>query len=74
MRSGVVYGHADLVAGLLARFDEEMGIDDPSRMPVVATGGLAPVIAPLVDRIDCVVPDLTLDGLRIVAQMNGALQ
>lgn len=74
MRSGVVYGHADLVAGLLARFDDELGIDDPSRMPVVATGGLAQVIAPLVDRIACVEPDLTLDGLRVVAETNGALQ
>ncbi len=72
MQSGVVYGHADMVAGLLQRFDEEMGIDDPSLMPVVATGGMASVIAPLVDRIASVEPDLTLDGLRIVAKMNGA--
>jgi type III pantothenate kinase len=71
MRSGVVYGYADLVAGLLRRFDDEMGIEDPRRMPVVATGGMARVIAPLVERIGAVDPDLTLNGLRLVAEVNG---
>jgi type III pantothenate kinase len=73
MRSGVVYGYADLVAGLLARIDDEMGIDDPLDMPVVATGGMSRIVAPLVQRIGHVVPDLTLDGLRIVAEVNGVL-
>jgi type III pantothenate kinase len=61
MRSGVLYGYAGLVAGLLDRIDAELGAP---RAHVAATGGLAGVVAPLVRRIDAIEPDLTLDGLR----------
>lgn len=62
MRSGIVLGWACLVDGLLARLVAELGA--PCR--VLATGGLAAVVAPHARRIDEVVPSLTLDGLRLV--------
>jgi type III pantothenate kinase len=66
MRSGVLYGYAGLVAGLLTRMESEL-----SRRPaVVATGGMAAIMAPFVPRIDAVDPDLTLDGLRQLAELN----
>jgi type III pantothenate kinase len=73
MRSGILLGYADLVDGLLVRIDAELGQSAGQPTPVVATGGMAPVIAPLVDRITAVDPDLTLDGLRLVAQANGVV-
>jgi type III pantothenate kinase len=69
LRSGALYGYAGLVAGLLRRIEDE--IDRPG-VPIVATGGLAAVIAPLVERIDHVDTDLTLDGLRHIYHHNQA--
>ena len=72
MRSGVLFGFAGLVDGLLARIDAELERDPDVPTPVVATGGMADTIAPLVERITAVEPDLTLDGLRLVGEKNGA--
>lgn len=66
MRSGILYGCASLVEGLLARFDLELA----ATPPVVATGGMAPAMAPLVKRVSTVEPFLTLDGLRLIAERN----
>ncbi len=60
MQSGIIFGYVGLVKELVARFKEELG-----EAKVVATGGLARMIAPLVDVIDDVEEDLTLLGLRI---------
>lgn len=63
IRSGVVLGAADAVDGLVRRIKQEWPTD---RAPVViATGGLAPMIAPLCATIDRVDPYLTLVGLRL---------
>jgi type III pantothenate kinase len=69
IQSGVVLGTADAVTGLLARIKAEW----PTRhVPyVVATGGLAPLIAPLVPAIEAVEPKLTLVGLRVAAERLG---
>ena len=66
IRSGLTYGYADLVDGLVGRIAEEMGTDPT----VVATGGLAPVIAEVACLIDHVDPFLTLRGLRAVYAKN----
>lgn len=66
IRSGLTYGYAELVDGLVRRLTEEMQ-DTPL---VLATGGLAPVIAAVAQRIDVVDPLLTLKGLRAVYRRN----
>jgi len=57
---GLIYGYTDLVDGLVARLKREIG---PAR--VLATGGLAGLIASGSDHIDEVQPDLCLEGLKI---------
>lgn len=66
MQSGAVYGYRGLVKEILARLEEELG----GRPAVVATGGDAALIARGVERIDHVDPDITLNGLRLVALLN----
>lgn len=65
IRSGVLYGYAAQIDGLCARFEEEIGAST-----VVATGGLAGMIAPLTKVVDQVEPWLTLHGLRLIWQKN----
>jgi type III pantothenate kinase len=66
IQSGIIYGYASLVEGMLARIQQEMG----EKPKVVATGGYAELIANVTDVIDEVNPDLTLVGLRLIYQMN----
>ncbi len=66
MQSGLLYGYVALVEGMLARFRKELEID----MKVIATGGLAELIAAQTDSIQIIAPWLTLDGLRIIWEMN----
>jgi type III pantothenate kinase len=66
MQSGIVYGYAGLVDGLCARLVRELGY--PAR--IVATGGLARLIAPQTERIEAVDDDLTLTGLRLLYERN----
>jgi type III pantothenate kinase len=68
MQSGLFFGYVGLVEGLLARFRSEMGPE----MKVIATGGLAATIAAETPVIDVVDPWLTLDGLRLIWEMNQA--
>jgi type III pantothenate kinase len=68
MRAGILYGYAGLVAGMLERI--ELALDPGRPSTVVATGGMAGVVAPLVPRIDHLVPDLILDGLRLLDGLN----
>jgi type III pantothenate kinase len=65
IQSGAIYGFAAQVDGLTARFEAELG-----ECTVVATGGLAGLIAPLTESIDHHEPWLTLNGLRIIFQRN----
>jgi type III pantothenate kinase len=66
MQSGVYWGYIGLIEGLVTRIRRE--IDAPAR--VVATGGLAPLFSEGTEIIDRIDPDLTLDGLRMLAQRN----
>ena len=65
IQSGAVYGFAAQVDGLVARFEQELG-----DCTVVATGGLAGLIAPFTESIEHHEPWLTLHGLRLVYERN----
>jgi type III pantothenate kinase len=69
IQAGVLFGAADAVDGMVRRIKEEWpGKKNPR---VVATGGLAPLVAPLTGAIELTDPDLTLRGLRIAAKHLG---
>ena len=66
MQSGLLFGYVSMVEGMVARFRSELGND----MKVIATGGLAEVVAKETEIIDIISPWLTLDGLRIIWELN----
>jgi type III pantothenate kinase len=70
VQSGVVYGTAALVDGLVERVSKELG----GRARVIATGGLAPMVIDHSKLIEHVEPDLTLLGLRLVFERNAEEQ
>jgi type III pantothenate kinase len=65
IRGGVLFGAADAVDGMVRRICAEW--PGPGRPRIIATGGLATLVAPLTTSIEVVNPDLTLHGLRIAA-------
>ena len=67
MQSGIFWGYVGMIEGIVTRIRNEA---DFPRMKVIATGGLAPLLAEgttLIERID---PDITLEGLRLLAERN----
>ena len=66
IQSGLVFGYAGLVEGLVKRIRDELG----KSARVIATGGLAELIAAETGVIDAVEPNLTLLGLRLIYAMN----
>jgi type III pantothenate kinase len=62
IQSGLYYGYAGLVDGILRRMIEELG----EKTHVVATGGLAPLISPASELINTIDDTLTLEGLRLI--------
>lgn len=66
MRSGIVFGFVGLVEKLIRKMKEEMGSD----AHVIATGGLAPLIAPETNLIERVEPNLALIGLKRLYEIN----
>ncbi|MGH9044753.1 MAG: type III pantothenate kinase [Acidimicrobiales bacterium] len=67
IQAGVLYGFGSLVDGLVERVIAELG---ESPVAVVATGGLAELVAPYATRVDQVEPWLTLEGLRVLYARN----
>jgi len=66
LQSGLVYGFAGQVDGIVGRIREELEVD----APVIATGGLADLVSPHSRTIERVDPFLTLEGLRLVWELN----
>jgi type III pantothenate kinase len=66
IQSGLLFGYVALVEGMVARFRAELG----PNMKVIGTGGLAEIIARETSVIEIIAPWLTLDGLKIVWELN----
>jgi type III pantothenate kinase len=66
MQSGLYFGYLGLVDGILARMKTEL----PPLKKILATGGLAKLLAPDSEHIDEVRDDLTLEGLKIIYDRN----
>ena len=66
LQSGLVYGFAGQVDGIVERIRGELGVEAET----VATGGLADLIAPHARTLETIDPFLTLEGVRIVWQRN----
>ena len=67
MQSGIIFGFAGLVDNILRKIKKELGVDE---LKVVATGGLGEIIAKEVKTINTVDRTLTLDGLRLIYELN----
>jgi len=70
LQSGIIYGFAGQVEGIVTRIARELAPDEPDSVTVVATGGLAPVLLDEVTVVDAYEPWLTLIGLRLVYERN----
>jgi type III pantothenate kinase len=67
MQSGLFLGYIAMLEGLVARIKRELGAPDTR---VIATGGLSALFTQHTDIIDDIAPNLTLDGLRIIWEIN----
>ncbi len=68
IQSGVIFGYAGSVDGIVSRLREEMG----EEAPAIATGGFAHVIVPCCKQVDETDDLLTLEGLRLIWERNRA--
>jgi type III pantothenate kinase len=66
MQAGIIYGYAGLVDGIVERMKKELSPE----AKVVATGGLAELVSPETKSIQEIKPHLTLEGLRLLYDIN----
>lgn len=66
MQSGLLFGYTSMVEGMVERFRKQLGPD----MKVIATGGLAELVSKHTPVLQVIAPWLTLDGLRLIWEMN----
>ena len=69
MQAGLLFGYVSMVEGMVERFRKELG----PGMKVIATGGQAEIVAQETDVIQIIAPWLTLDGLRLLWDLNHPL-
>jgi len=67
IQSGIIYGYAGLVDGIVRRMSAEM----QTNPRVISTGGLAPLMTDVCESIEAVESNLTLEGLRIIHEKSG---
>lgn len=66
MKSGILFGYGAMINGLVVKIKEEMDETGTEAFHVIATGGMASLIAPYANSIDHIDPLLTLRGLEII--------
>jgi type III pantothenate kinase len=66
IRAGIMYGYAGMVAAIIEKTEAEIG----HRLKIIATGGLSATISSLIPRIEEVSPMHTLDGLKLLSDLN----
>jgi type III pantothenate kinase len=69
MKSGILFGYAELVDGMVRRIQAAM---QPAEPKVIATGGMAEIMKGISRSIEAVEPGLTLEGLRIISSRAGS--
>ncbi|MEZ5690342.1 MAG: type III pantothenate kinase [Rickettsiales bacterium] len=69
MQSGIYYGYAGMVDGIVGRIKDEL----QQPMFTIATGGLASLYDKACSSIECVDPDLTINGLRKLYELNNKI-
>ena len=67
MQAGIIFGFSGLVDNIVAKIKAELGVSD---LKVIATGGLGKIIAKETNSIAKVDRTLTLDGLRLIYELN----
>jgi type III pantothenate kinase len=70
LQSGILYGFAGQVDGMVRRLSRELAPEDPSSVVVIATGGLATLVVDHSDTVTRYEPELTLLGLRLIYERN----
>jgi type III pantothenate kinase len=70
LQSGILYGFAGQVDGLVRRLSAALNPDDPAAVEVIATGGLATLVIEHCETVTRHEPDLTLLGLRLIYDRN----
>jgi len=70
LQSGILYGFAGQVDGIVRRIARTLQPDDPDAVTVIATGGLAPLVVQHCETVDRHEPELTLVGLRLIYERN----
>ena len=64
MKAGILYGYGAMLDGMIAKIKTELTTPEDPQMTVIATGGMATIVAPYTTTIDHIDPLLTLEGLR----------
>ena len=70
LQSGILYGFAGQVDGLVRRLSAALHPEDPAAVAVIATGGLATLVIEHCETVTSYEPDLTLLGLRLIYERN----
>ena len=70
LQSGILYGFAGQVDGMVHRLRNALVPEDPDSVAVIATGGLAPLMVKISASLTRHEPDLTLLGLRLIYDRN----
>ena len=70
MMAGAVHGYRGMIKEILTEIYDEFSGSGSKRPITIATGGYAELISDKVEQIDAVVPEFTLQGLRIIASLN----